>query len=372
MHYRREIDGLRAVAVMPVILFHAGFTIFSGGYVGVDIFFVISGYLITSIIIDELEQGTFSILRFYERRARRISPALFFVMLSCIPFAWMWMLPSQFKDFSLSLVGVSVFLSNILFAAETGYFATSAEEKPLLHTWSLAIEEQYYMLFPIFLILLWRFGRSPVFYTIVIFAVLSLILSEWGWRNQPEINFFFTFSRFWELLAGSVCAFLLHGKAQKSNNLLSAIGLALIVIAIFFYDESTPFPSTYALAPVVGTALIIMYGARGTRVAQLLSQKGFVGIGLVSYSAYLWHQPLFAFARIRSLYAPEQWLMLLLSFASLGLAYFSWRYVERPFRKRLMPALRSQRAVFSVAGLVGAAVLGFGVYGYFNDGFPAC
>lgn len=369
MKYRREIDGLRAVAVIPVIFFHAGFTFFSGGYVGVDIFFVISGYLITSIIISELEQGTFSILRFYERRARRILPALFFVMLLCIPFAWMWMLPSQFKDFSQSLVAVSVFASNVLFWRESGYFEAASEEKPLLHTWSLAVEEQYYMLFPIFLILLWRFGRSPVFYSIIAISIISLLLSEWGWRNSPTGNFYLAPTRAWELLAGSICAFLQLNKMQKSNNALSALGLALIVFAIFFYDDSTPFPSVYALAPVVGTALIIMYGARETWVAQLLSLRGFVGIGLISYSAYLWHQPLFAFARIRSIYAPEQWLMLVLAVASLALAYISWRYIELPFRKRTAPTIQSQRAIFSMASIVGTAFIAYGLFGHQQNGF---
>jgi peptidoglycan/LPS O-acetylase OafA/YrhL len=163
MIYRREIDGLRAIAVVPVILFHAGVTVFSGGYVGVDVFFVISGYLITSILIGELEQGNFSIARFYERRARRILPALFFVMLCCIPFAWMWMLPSELKDFSQSIAAVVFFASNVLFWREEGYFAPTAELKPLLHTWSLAVEEQYYLLFPVFLLLAWRFGRNRVF-----------------------------------------------------------------------------------------------------------------------------------------------------------------------------------------------------------------
>ena len=150
MKYRAEIDGLRALAVVPVILFHAGFELFSGGFVGVDVFFVISGYLITTILIEDIESQRFSLVNFYERRARRILPALFFVMLVCIPFAWMWMLPYQMKDFSQSLVAVSLFASNILFWRESGYFAAAAEEKPLLHTWSLAVEEQYYVLFPIF------------------------------------------------------------------------------------------------------------------------------------------------------------------------------------------------------------------------------
>lgn len=368
MQYRREIDGLRAVAVIPVILFHAGFTFFSGGYVGVDIFFVISGYLITGIIVSELEQGKFSILRFYERRARRILPALFFVMLCCIPFAIMWMLPSQFKDFSQSLVAVSLFASNILFWRESGYFATSSEDKPLLHTWSLAVEEQYYLLFPVFLILLWRFGRNPIFYSIIVISVTSLLLSEWGWRNEPTANFYLAPSRAWELLAGSICAFLQFGKPQKSNNMLSVFGLALILFAIFFYDEATPFPSIYALVPVLGAALIILYGTRNTWVARLLSHKGFVGIGLISYSAYLWHQPLFAFARIRSLNTPEQWVMLILAAASLALAYLSWRYVEQPFRKRTTPSLHSQGATLGAAGLVGIAFILFGVMGIVNDG----
>lgn len=156
MKYRPEIDGLRTVAVVPVILFHAGFGLFSGGFVGVDVFFVISGYLITTILIDDLERGQFSILKFYDRRARRILPALFLVMLCSIPFAWFWMLPDQLSDFANSLVAVSLFVSNILFW-QSGYFAPAAELKPLLHTWSLAVEEQYYLLFPVFLFLVWRF-----------------------------------------------------------------------------------------------------------------------------------------------------------------------------------------------------------------------
>jgi peptidoglycan/LPS O-acetylase OafA/YrhL len=186
MIYRREIDGLRAVAVVPVILFHAGLSLFSGGYVGVDVFFVISGYLITSIFIGE----DFSIARFYERRARRILPALFFVMLCCVPFAWMWMLPSELKDFSESVVAVVFLASNVLFWREEEYFAPAAELKPLLHTWSLAVEEQFYLLFPIFLLLAWRFGRNRVFWSICLIGAISLAASEWGWRNNPSANFY--------------------------------------------------------------------------------------------------------------------------------------------------------------------------------------
>ena len=176
MKYRPEIDGVRALAVIPVILFHAGFELFSGGFVGVDVFFVISGYLITTILIEDIENKRFSLVNFYERRARRILPALFFVMLVCLPFAWMWMLPNQIKDFSQSLVAVSLFASNIQFWRESGYFEAAAELKPLLHTWSLAVEEQYYLLFPIFLVLAWRFGKNKVFWMIVVMSAISLLL----------------------------------------------------------------------------------------------------------------------------------------------------------------------------------------------------
>ena len=224
------------------------------------------------------------------------------------------------------------------------------------------------MLFPIFLILLWRFGRNPIFYSILVISIFSLLLSEWGWRNAPSANFYLAPSRVWELLAGSICAFLQFNKTQKASNILSASGLILIVFAIFYYGEDTPFPSVYGLVPVVGTALIILYGSHDTWVAKLLSMKAFVGIGLISYSAYLWHQPLFAFARIRSLTPPEQWLMMLLAVASLILAYLSWRYVEYPFRKRTFPSLPSQRAIFSTASVISAAFIILGLYGHFEDG----
>lgn len=370
MAYRREIDGLRAVAVVPVILFHAGLTLFSGGYVGVDVFFVISGYLITSILIGELEEGNFSIARFYERRARRILPALFFVMLCCIPFAWMWMLPSELTDFAHSVIAVVFFVSNILFWREEGYFAPAAEQKPLLHTWSLAVEEQYYVLFPIFLLVTWRFGRNRVFWSICAVATISLIASEWGWRYKPSANFYLAPTRVWELLAGSICAFWLFGREQKINNGLSLLGLALIVFAIFAYDETVPFPSVYALAPVVGTALIIVFGGMGSWTATLLGMRGFVGIGLISYSAYLWHQPLFAFARIHSILEPSPLLMAGLTVLSLMLAFLSWRFIEKPFRKGKGSVLPNRRAVFAASGVAAALLAAVGLAGSVAAGFP--
>jgi peptidoglycan/LPS O-acetylase OafA/YrhL len=368
MKYRAEIDGLRALAVVPVILFHAGFELFSGGFVGVDVFFVISGYLITTILIEDFENQRFSLVSFYERRARRILPALFFVMLVCIPFAWMWMFPSQMKDFSQSLVAVSLFASNILFWHESGYFDAAAEENPLVHTWSLAVEEQYYLLFPIFLILTWRFGKNKVFWTIVVMAAISLLISEWGWRNNATANFYLAPTRAWELLAGSIAAFIVQKQGVQKNNFLAMLGLSAIIFSIFFYDKTTPFPSVYSLVPVLGVVLLVLYADKETLAAKLLSTKGFVGIGLISYSAYLWHQPLFAFARIRSLEHPSLLLMLVLSSLSILLAYFSWRYIEKPFRNKHQ---LSKVKIFVSSAVLLASFTMFGLVGYFNKGFPS-
>ena len=367
MKYRAEIDGLRALAVVPVIFFHAGFELFSGGFVGVDVFFVISGYLITTILIEDIENNRFSIANFYERRARRILPALFFVMLVCIPFAWMWMLPSQMKDFSQSLVAVSFFASNIFFWRESGYFDAAAEEKPLLHTWSLAVEEQYYVLFPIFLILAWRFGKSRVLWMIVVMAAISLMLSEWGWRNKATANFYLAPTRAWELFAGSIAAFIVQKQGVQKNNLLATLGLAAIIFSIFFYDETTPFPSVYALVPVLGVVLLVLYADKETFAAKLLSTKGFVGIGLISYSAYLWHQPLFAFARIKSFEDPKLAIMVVFCVASIALAFFSWRYVEKPFRKREKFSPRQIYAI-SIIGISTFSLLGLAILKF--DGLP--
>ncbi|MDC0461705.1 acyltransferase, partial [Alphaproteobacteria bacterium] len=366
MKYRAEIDGLRALAVVPVILFHAGFEIFSGGFVGVDVFFVISGYLITTILIEDIENKRFSIVNFYERRARRILPALFFVMLVCIPFAWMWMLPSQMKDFSQSLVAVSLFASNILFWRESGYFDAAAEEKPLLHTWSLAVEEQYYVLFPIFLILAWRFGKNRVFWMVVVMAAISLLLSEWGWRNKATANFYLAPTRAWELFAGSIAAFIVQKQGVQKSNALALVGLAAIIFSIFFYDETTPFPSVYALVPVLGVVLLVLYADKETFAAKILSTKGFVGVGLISYSAYLWHQPLFAFARIRLLDNPPTMLMAGLSVMSVFLAYLSWKFVETPFRKKSNFGKKSV-FILSMSGIFCALILG--IIGHLQNGF---
>ena len=365
MKYRAEIDGLRGLAVVPVILFHAGFETFSGGFVGVDVFFVISGYLITTILLDEIEVKHFSLVNFYERRARRILPALFFVMFVSIPLAWMWMLPSQMNDFSKGLIAVSLFVSNVLFWRESGYFDANAEENPLLHTWSLAVEEQFYLLFPIFLILVWRFGKARVFWMIVVMALISLMLSEWGWRNRATANFYLAPTRAWELLTGSIAAIIVRKTGVQKNDFLAILGLAAILFSIFAYSAATPFPSLYTIVPIIGVVLVIIYASKETLVAKLLSTNIFVGIGLLSYSAYLWHQPLFAFSRIL-------WLELhgisaaFLVFATLPLSYFSWRFIEKPFRNR---ATIGRRGIFIFSLLGALAFSMFGIFGIVTDGF---
>lgn len=379
--YRPEIDGLRAVAVLPVILFHAGFSWFSGGFVGVDVFFVISGYLITSIILDDLHQGTFSLARFYERRARRILPALFFVMAACIPFAWMLLIPRDLKDFGESLAAVATFSSNILFWVESGYFATEAGLKPLLHTWSLAVEEQYYILFPLLMMtcwrlgVRWRFGVRWIVWIIALGALASLAVAHWGAYHKPDATFYLLPTRGWELFLGALAAFYLRHKRRLPDNtstdrswgqeLIGLTGLALIIIAIVCFDRSIPFPSLYALLPTVGTVLIILGAQRGTMVARVLGSRVPVAIGLMSYSAYLWHQPLLAFGHYQSLHEPSALLMGLLCGVTLPLAWLTWRYVEAPFRDRnrfsrrfIFTCSASAAGVFIVLGLTLSALDG--------------
>jgi len=340
MKYRAEIDGLRALAVLPVILFHAGFESFSGGFVGVDVFFVISGYLITTIIISEMAKGNFSIVNFYERRARRILPAMFFVIAVSLPFAWFWLGPSDLKDFGQSLVAVSTFSSNILFWRESGYFDTVAELKPLLHTWSLAVEEQYYVIFPIFLMLTWRLGVQWVVTLLAIIFLLSLSLAQWGAYNNPFAAFFLLPTRGWELLVGVFAAFYLkyntHLKSQPLNQFLSLLGFSMIAYSIIVFNKTTPFPGLHALIPTLGTGLLILCAVPKTFIHSLLSMKSIVGIGLISYSAYLWHQPLLAFARHRLLGEVPDLLLIVLCITSLVMAWFSWHFVEKPFRHKLI------------------------------------
>jgi peptidoglycan/LPS O-acetylase OafA/YrhL len=369
--YRSEIDGLRAVAVAPVVLFHAGVSGLGGGFVGVDVFFVISGFLITSLIIHEQAAGTFTLASFYERRARRILPALFLVVLACLPFAYLWMLPEDMHAFSATVLSVVLFASNFVFYMQSGYFDQAAELKPLLHTWSLAVEEQFYILFPLLLIALHRYGRRIILLSFVSLFFASLFLAQaggnfeprhslhdagWSWNNQPSWGFYLLPARAWELLLGSIIAFwqFHHTPSRLLTNRIVAetggiAGLVLILYAILAFDKTTPFPSVYTLVPTVGTALVIVFAREGTIVHRLLSLRVMVGLGLISYSLYLWHYPLFAFARIWSLDAPGLPVFLALTAVSLVLAYLTWRCVEQPFRNRTVIELRTMAYSSAIA-----------------------
>ena len=379
--YRREIDGLRAVAILPVVFFHAGFEAFSGGFVGVDVFFVLSGYLITAIILRDLEQGQFTFRQFFERRARRILPALFLVMAVCIPVAHWLLLPSAFRDFAETAAAVALFLSNILFIDRLDYFAPAAEMNPLLHTWSLAVEEQFYLLFPPMLLLAWRFGgRRAAGWACVILLLGSFALSEAAWRIKPAQSFFFFPTRAWELLAGSLCAFALALDPVRSRllaippwlrEMLCVGGAAAILAAVFLYDKTVLFPSYATLLPVLGVVALVLFCDARTLTGRVLRWRGLVAIGLVSYSAYLWHQPLFAFARIYLGAEPNVALMLGLCVLVFALATWSWSFVERPFRRRekdralLLP---DRRALFALVGAVMAGFVAFGVWGLQTEG----
>ena len=337
MKYRREVDGLRALAVIPVMLYHAGFKLFGGGFVGVDVFFVISGYLITHNILSEKESGTFSLINFYERRARRILPALFFVMSMCIPVAWVLLLPNDLHNFSKSLIAVCLFISNILFWRGGGYFEDAVELNPLIHTWSLSVEEQYYVLFPIFVLIFWRFGKRRLFGILAIIAIFSLAVCEWGAYNKPVMTFFLLPTRGWEIAIGAFTAILFTkqiGGSKTLHQLLSIIGLCMVLVSIFTFKKNTPFPSLYTILPTIGASLIILFGNPSTMVGKLLGKKLFVGIGLISYSAYLWHQPLLSFTRYATISEPSLIIKGLILILTLLLAFITWKYVEQPFKNR--------------------------------------
>jgi peptidoglycan/LPS O-acetylase OafA/YrhL len=331
--YRADIDGLRSVAVLPVLLFHAGISGFSGGYVGVDIFFVISGFLITGIIAREIDGGRFSIVHFYERRARRILPALTVVIVAILAAAAWLYLPGDFESVPKSALAALLFVSNVGFFLETGYFQGGAETKPLLHTWSLAIEEQFYLTFPLLLILLGRHAMRWRTAVIAGIALLSFALAVATQNNGDGFAFYLLPPRAWELAVGALLALgaVPPVTARPLREALAMAGLLAIGVAVFTYDKHTIFPGMTATLPVLGVAALI-HCAPGTLMGRLLSLRPLVAVGLISYSLYLWHWPLIVFTE----YATDQrlagWPRAIVVAAAFALALLSWRYVERPFR----------------------------------------
>ena len=336
--YRPEIDGLRALAVIPVIFFHAGFSFLSGGFVGVDVFFVISGYLITSIIIKELNNNKFSIKRFYERRARRILPALIFVILISSIISFIFLTKSELGSYFKSVIATLLFFSNFYFYKTTPYFQSESDLEPLIHTWSLSIEEQFYIIFPITLLLFHKFFKRYIFLMLIFGFVASLFICQFlALKTGGTLNFYFTFSRVWELALGAICSYILIYKnlsySTLIKNLLSTIGVILITFSIFFFSRQTVFPSFYTLVPTIGTSLIILFADRDTFINKILSIKFLVSIGLISYSLYLWHQPLLAFGKIflDNLSIINK---LILIFLSILMSIFSYFFIEKIFRDK--------------------------------------
>lgn len=377
MRYRKEIDGLRAIAVLPVIFFHADATFVSGGYVGVDIFFVISGFLITSNILAEKDAGTFSLLTFYERRIRRILPALFAVMACSIPVAWLWLLPSDLRSFSQSLVAVSTLLPNYFFYRTSGYFDTSNELKPLLHTWSLGVEEQYYLLCPLLILVLWRFGKWRIWLLFALTALTSLMLAQWSYSKSPAFSFYMLPTRGWEILVGALVAihhkhfsynpFSSEAKSRRMGEAMSLLGIVLIVYAVFVFDSQTEIPGLYALIPTVGAVLLIVFATHQTLIGRVLSSRWLVGIGLISYSLYLWHQPILAFVRYRAVEPIPASTMPAILVGTTLVAFLSWKFVEKPFRDM---TLISRKSVFILAGVLTIMFLAVGALGVYGKGWP--
>lgn len=367
--YRRDIDGLRAIAVLPVVLFHLGVAPFSGGFIGVDVFFVISGFLITSIVYREQQAGDFSYARFYERRIRRLFPALAVMLLLTGVVAWFLLLPEDYKLFS-EAQGLSVlFLANFHFWNKTDYFNDAVGNIPLLHTWSLSVEEQFYLLFPPLLLLLIRFVPRRVNLALFGLAALSLVGAQATVTRVPETAFYLVHLRAWELLAGALLATgaVRPIVGQWLREGCAFVGLGLIAGSVFLLDKQTAFPGLSALPAVLGAALIIHAGASGsTLIGRLLGVKALVFFGLISYSLYLWHWPLFVFAgyyQIAPLGAVEK---LGLFIVACLLGWLSWRYVESPFRRAGEPSDR--RRFFRRTGWVAGALVVISLPGTISKG----
>ena len=370
LKYRADIDGLRAIAVLVVIMFHVGIPGFSGGFVGVDVFFVISGFLITTIILNEIKEGKFSIARFYERRIRRIFPALFPVIIFTFLVGFYLFDFVSFKELGESIIGTTLFYSNILFWLQAGYFDVTSIRKPLLHTWSLAVEEQFYIFFPLLLLSINRFGKNSYLPWLLGIGLLSLFSSIYGIYTHPSVTFFLVPSRAWELLAGSILALevipVLTSNLQRT--LFGFAGFCLICYSVAFYTEATLFPGANALVPVIGSSMIIYSGMDGHSImSKLLRFKPLVYIGLISYPLYLWHWPIIVFAKyliFRELNFLEISIIIIITFI---ISALSLKFVERPFRG-IQPIIPNRKKLFAFSGVLMFFASMIGVVIYVQDG----
>jgi len=369
--YRPDIDGLRAIAVGSVLAYHAFPSLLPGGFIGVDIFFVISGFLITTILLQSLAAGDFSYRDFYARRIRRIFPALVLVLLATLAFGWYVLLPGEFSQLGKQTTGGAAFFANLVFLGEAGYFDASAETKPLLHLWSLGIEEQFYIFWPLMLGLAWR-RRWPMLRVVLAVAVISFLVNVLTVQAHRAAAFYSPLSRAWELMAGGLLAVMqLQSVAQGAassrawkKHLQSIVGIALIVLGLFMTRSTKAFPGWWALLPVLGAASCIAAGPGGVLNRYLLSNRVMVWIGLISYPLYLWHWPLLSYARIVTGGEPPLQLRIVLVAASVVLAWATYRFLERFVKLHL-----SQAVLRGLAG-AGAALALAGVLVFLGTPMP--
>ena len=390
--YRPDIDGLRAVAVLAVVAFHAFPRWMPGGFVGVDIFFVISGYLISTILLENLARDTFSFTTFYMRRIRRIFPALAVVLAACFVAGWLLLFANEFRQLGKHMAGGAGFVANLVLWKESGYFDTASELKPLLHLWSLGIEEQFYLLWPLVLWLVWR-RKFNVLTVIALLLAASFAANLYRIWRSPTAVFYAPHTRFWELLAGSLLAWLVVHRGSVAENLrrtcdrllarviyreppvndgrtlenvLSVTGFVLLAIGFWKITKATPFPGAWAAVPVAGAFLLIAAGQRAWLNRVVLGNRVAVFFGLISFPLYLWHWPLLAFARIIEGGTPARGVRIAAVLAAILLAWLTWRFIERPLRFGGHGKVKAVALAITVAALGCAGYVTYRMYGLPN------
>ncbi len=359
--YRPDIDGLRAIAVLAVIAFHAFPDYFKGGFIGVDIFFVISGFLISNILLKEMVQKKFSLIDFYTRRIKRIFPALLLVLIACLLYGWLLLLPNEFAQLGKHILSATGFITNFTLYQEIGYFNSRAELKPLLHLWSLGIEEQFYIIWPLLLFLVYRW-KLLTLALIVVGLMISFALNIFYLTSDPEFTFYLPLTRFWELMLGSLISYFMLVKHDKSMhyfnkinpNILSGIGVLIIMMGVFYMENTLHFPGWWALVPTLSALFIISAGQNAYINRKLLANKVLVFIGLISFPLYLWHWPLFSFIKIVNPQESQVLITIAAIFLSFTLAIATYYFVEKPIRSK-----QKIVAIPLIAGMVAMALVGY-------------
>ena len=373
MKHRQDIDGLRAIAVLAVVLFHFGVSGMSGGYAGVDIFFVISGFLITSILMKDGENQSISFLGFYEKRIRRLFPALFATVLASFVAAYFIFMPDEFREFGRSAIAAIAYLSNVFFWLSSDYFQGSSELSPLLHTWSLAVEEQFYLVFPVIVWASYKTGKRAFYWSVAALFICSFVASIWYINTSASTVFYLSPFRFWELLAGSIVAIAFKENlvpTVKAASWLSAIGLILLVAPIFALDKESQFPGWAAVPSCLGTALLIWANDHNKWIGKFLKLRFMQYTGKVSYSMYLWHWPIVVFYGYWIIRELVWWDTLLLLVATYGISHLSCKYLEAPFR--LQRGLKLQPLkVYSTSIAFSFVIFILGVLVWKADGYKA-